>query len=694
METKSLISAAIAALKKGDAETAKRLLIQAINHNPGSEAAWVLLGSCLEEDQQKAYCFQKALKINPENETAIKLLSKLNIQPQAPQPAPEIQPPRPPMPSPEQAPPASRPQQKKQNSAVFILSLLAGLIVIGIPLWIRTSSSNMPPDFLFQAAKSLVSLTGGSTAPEDLWFPEMVTITPTGEPSSDSFSPTPSPAISTDASLLDRLDQVRPLRNQAIALFDAGNYAEAITIWDQVLSIVPEDSIGFYNRAMCYWALGTQNQRILTQAERYYDLASADLEMARVLNPDMAIFYDLEYQIARTRAGLEEYRGTQAYWYDQALNALAIGIDKGLRRTAGNRLVGELLLNLGRCEEALNHFQTLEKGIVTYDETSADVYIYLAQSHLCLKEYDLALENIDRALELDPRDFSKQVKGIILLNTGQLEESLEIFDELLDAKPHYYGRRYYFRAVIHYELGNSDKAQSDMDTGLANTWGSKGLRSYLLGRLAKDEGEEALALQYLQEAEATLYKTDTPRFYDEIIQLITEIGGASLLATPAGDYNPTPTPITPLTDQQYALNPPPTDLFHFSRVNYAGTGLYDQPPGGGMGFRFFPDSAIKISGATALYLRLETDHEIEELNLRAACVPTSGEFDFPNFPEGTVELLPGENMFPNPDECVPDDGIIYFVIWNTGVDYLLINNIDLKLVAINPDGSETTYGYQ
>lgn len=696
METSQLISAALKAMKNRDLGTARDLLKRAINQDPQSEAGWILLGSCLEDHQQKIYCYRRALQINPSNETAQRFFRSLKVRPKDPPPPGKTKP----APStPESAadgsqePETTKDRAGKRNKLVFLITFLLGLITIGVPLWIRISSSNLPPDFIFKPARALVSLTGGDTAPEELWFPEFATITPTSGIEGALPAQTPSLQLSNDSSLLERINYVEPLISQASAMLDAGNNAEAIALWDQILGIVPEFAEGYYSRAANYWVLGTNNQRILSQAQQYYDLAFSDLEMARLLGPDRAVYYDLEYQISRTQGGLEEYRSTRYYWLDKALNALATEISKGFRVSAGNLLAGELLLNLGRCDQALAYFQTLEKAIGIPDQTSADIYSLLAQSHLCLQEYDQALEKIDRALELNPRDSSKQVKGIVLLNMGHLEESLEIFDSLILEKPHYHGRRYYFRALIHYELGDVDQTQADMETGVANTWGTKGLVSYLLGLLAIDQGDEELALQYLQEAEATMYTHDTPRFYDDTIRLISELGGSSLLSTPGIEPGSTPTPIPPLTNLEYLLPTPPTDLFNFQHTNYSGPGIYKQYAGGGMGKRFYPDEAIEISGAAAVFLRLDTDHDPDSLALRAACVPKAGNWNLDNYPEGTIELLPGENELLNPDECIFDTGLIYIVIWNMEDEDILVNNLELKLVAITPDGSEVTYGY-
>ena len=188
-------------------------------------------------------------------------------------------------------------------------------------------------------------------------------------------------------------------------------------------------------------------------------------------------------------------------------------------------------MTLERCDEALAYTRELEKTTESYEE-SAGIYLLLSQSHLCLMEYDQALEYIDRAIELAPSEFNELLKGIILMNKGELDASLEIFNTLIEERPHFYGGRYIFRGVIYYELGNIDQAILDLETGLENSPESKGPVSYLQALLAIDEGDEELALEYLQEAEATLFSYSLPRFYDDSVRLISELGGISVVAAP------------------------------------------------------------------------------------------------------------------------------------------------------------------
>ena len=67
----------IAAYKAGNKILARQLLGEAVNATPNSEAAWLWLSACVETDEQKKYCLNRALSINPENQNTRTALARL-----------------------------------------------------------------------------------------------------------------------------------------------------------------------------------------------------------------------------------------------------------------------------------------------------------------------------------------------------------------------------------------------------------------------------------------------------------------------------------------------------------------------------------------------------------------------------------------------------------------------------------------
>lgn len=77
MQTK--LEHAVAFIKAGDTEKGKQLLSEVIKQNPRDENAWLWMTRCVTTTEQKKYCFDRVLQINPQNQHAIEGLRRLNI---------------------------------------------------------------------------------------------------------------------------------------------------------------------------------------------------------------------------------------------------------------------------------------------------------------------------------------------------------------------------------------------------------------------------------------------------------------------------------------------------------------------------------------------------------------------------------------------------------------------------------------
>ena len=79
---------AVALIREGNIAKARAILIEVLKQNPRDDYAWLCMTLCVTEVEQKRYCFQKVLKINPQNQRAIAGLARLNnpvIPPTQPQ---------------------------------------------------------------------------------------------------------------------------------------------------------------------------------------------------------------------------------------------------------------------------------------------------------------------------------------------------------------------------------------------------------------------------------------------------------------------------------------------------------------------------------------------------------------------------------------------------------------------------------
>ena len=87
----TMLEQAIAHIRAGEIEKARNLLIEVLKQNPSDENAWLWMARCVTETEQQRYCFEKVLKLNPQNQYAIRSLNRLN-KPVAPATQPEVSP--------------------------------------------------------------------------------------------------------------------------------------------------------------------------------------------------------------------------------------------------------------------------------------------------------------------------------------------------------------------------------------------------------------------------------------------------------------------------------------------------------------------------------------------------------------------------------------------------------------------------
>jgi hypothetical protein len=111
---------AVTHIKAGEIEKGKQLLAEVIKQNPRDEKAWLWMTKCVTNTEQERYCFNQVLKINPQNQHALKGLERLNkpVPPNS-QPAAKIV----------QQPIYQRKSQKK-NLLIPILAVIGLLCVV------------------------------------------------------------------------------------------------------------------------------------------------------------------------------------------------------------------------------------------------------------------------------------------------------------------------------------------------------------------------------------------------------------------------------------------------------------------------------------------------------------------------------------------------------------------------------------
>lgn len=87
----TMLEQAAILIRAGNIDEARPLLIEYLKQNPKDEDAWLWMSRCVTEVEQKRYCFEKVLKLNPQNPHAIKGLERLDKTSSPPKSQPEPQ---------------------------------------------------------------------------------------------------------------------------------------------------------------------------------------------------------------------------------------------------------------------------------------------------------------------------------------------------------------------------------------------------------------------------------------------------------------------------------------------------------------------------------------------------------------------------------------------------------------------------
>jgi hypothetical protein len=84
MTENELLYQAVIAIRAGNKELGRYILIQLVEKEPINELAWFWLATCVVTNDEKRSCLKKVLEINPENQNARKILDMLTTQVEEP----------------------------------------------------------------------------------------------------------------------------------------------------------------------------------------------------------------------------------------------------------------------------------------------------------------------------------------------------------------------------------------------------------------------------------------------------------------------------------------------------------------------------------------------------------------------------------------------------------------------------------
>ena len=125
----TMLEQAIAHIRAGETEKARPLLAEALRQNPRDENAWLWMTKCVTELEQKRYCLERVLKLNPQNQYALRSLSHLT------KPVPPPAPPKVSQPEPVRVKPVPKPARGVDILTIAIVGVAVFLVLLFVYAW-------------------------------------------------------------------------------------------------------------------------------------------------------------------------------------------------------------------------------------------------------------------------------------------------------------------------------------------------------------------------------------------------------------------------------------------------------------------------------------------------------------------------------------------------------------------------------
>jgi len=210
--------------------------------------------------------------------------------------------------------------------------------------------------------------------------------------------------------------------------------------------------------------------------------------------------------------------------------AIELGVDPSsyaYRHYARNLIEGN------HCQEGLAETQKLiSQTTMQSDEFGQYYSLYLTEAYLCLGELDKALESAQYITCDDPVLTCKSgLLTEIYFQSGDYENALDTVNYMINLQPVGGGWRYFIRALIYYEQGETELALHDLELGDAYSWYGNGVYWYVQAKFAMDAGDKANAIIDLQNAEQTLDVTYMP-LRQQIIKELKTYGEEPIVSNP------------------------------------------------------------------------------------------------------------------------------------------------------------------
>ncbi len=559
----------IRAFQTGDLIQARRLLAEAVSSQPRSFDAWMWLGRAVEKADQKRYCFQIALDLDPDSLEAAEAIFALE-RPADRQTLPEITPPPPlpglpsqpdpvaavaarlqppPFPSPEvpaepsmppvPAAPARAPSRFASLDRKWLVGAAGALI--GLLLFVVFVSRLLNGAAVETTIPTVTSQGGGvhvTTIPQQsMQTAQVATVakTPTRT----------NPTAATGTANVVLTPTSSPQANDPVTLLlDQGKYADAIQLLDQQITAHPDSGAAYLQRGIAYYGLEQRPTHANINAYRS-NLAQAigDLDAAIRLGPVRADDFAYRGMAYAALARVSVYRVDR-----DALNATAI---ENLQAAAslGTHVAGApvdlvfALVNIGKCDQAQQ-----AAGRTTAAQlggaAEAQLYDLNAAIYTCQGKLELAAEAKQKAIEIEKTCGRLTDLAYLLYNPDKPEVALDTLNQCIKSDMEVDAEAFYLRALIYHRYGNNELAEKDLLSGARITWFTGGVNAYVRARISLDARQDDLGVWLLQEAEASMTSREGATILGLAQHDLAVLGSPRFSPTPSIPFQSTPLPLS------------------------------------------------------------------------------------------------------------------------------------------------------
>ena len=229
-------------------------------------------------------------------------------------------------------------------------------------------------------------------------------------------------------------EDVAGLFQQAIFLQDRERHAEAISIYDEILKLNPNDADIYYNRGIAYHKKGD------------CDKAVADYNQAISINPEYADAYD--------NRGVACYEKGE---YDKAIADYnkAISINQEDAKAYYDR--GNAYYKKCEYDKAIADYNKA----ISINQEDAKAYNNRGNTYYKKGEYDKAIADHNKAISINPEDAKAYYnRAMDYCNKGNYDKAIEDFNKAISINPEY-ADAYDNRGVAYYKKGDYDTAVKD-----------------------------------------------------------------------------------------------------------------------------------------------------------------------------------------------------------------------------------------